>query len=225
MLASLAGTLLQETESSAPNIASEENHQLANHKDALEDQVQYEDIPFKSKEQESYGDGVFVSEQASENSEQKDSLKRSAEVVSGTLWDCTSAFTGSAQSEKEISDAKSIISKSDLFHFGSPKSEKLVAVNKQGNNETFLKDSMGDHNNVPRFPNAFSSRQSNGMKLNSKDDGNKFYRFSKSCSSRSKPYKLSHHVVNRKIRKLLTSKHWKVHPQLKDVEPSKSGNC
>ncbi|OWM87479.1 hypothetical protein CDL15_Pgr022590 [Punica granatum] len=222
LLASLAGKLLQETESSASNTASEENDQIAIHKDSPKDQIRDEDKPLKSEEQGSCGDGVFMTEQASEISQQKDSLKRSPEVESDALWDCSSVFTGSACSEKESSDAKSTISKSIFLDSGPLKFEKPVAVVEKVADLPNLKDSMGDHVNMPCFTSAFSPRQNNGMKLDRKDDDENFSRFNKSQTTKPKPYRHSQHIVDRRIRKLLNSKHWNVAPQLKDCEHSKA---
>ncbi|KAK4756065.1 hypothetical protein SAY87_009822 [Trapa incisa] len=224
LLACLAGKLLQETESSASNTASEGNDQLSLPKNALQDQFQGEDKSLKSEGQGSCEDGLFILEQASEDNQQKDFLKRSPEVESGALWDRSSVYTNSSCLEKENSDDKSvIISKSGFVVSGDLNSDKLVAVKEQVPDETFLKDSMADCAETPCFPNAFSSRQNIGMVLDRKDDDENFPRFYKSSSTKLKPYKPSSHIVNGRIRKLSTSKNTKVAPLRKDTKPSKSG--
>ena len=98
MLASLAGKLLQESESSsASNNASEENHLLAICKDVIKQERQDVNKPLKAEciEQASCEESNFVSERALENNEQKFSLQQS-QSQHDALLDSTSTFSGSA---------------------------------------------------------------------------------------------------------------------------------
>ncbi|XP_039067412.1 telomere repeat-binding protein 4-like [Hibiscus syriacus] len=71
------------------------------------------------------------------------------------------------------------------------------------------------------IPNASFSRHRNGIKLGSRDDDENFSRFNRH-SYRFKTSRPPTRIGDRRIRKLLTSKYWKVAPKLKDFEHSKS---
>ncbi|MBA0813805.1 hypothetical protein Gohar_027627, partial [Gossypium harknessii] len=72
-----------------------------------------------------------------------------------------------------------------------------------------------------RIPNASFSRHRNDIKLGSRDDDENFSRFNR-LSYRFKASRPPTRIGDRRIRKLLTSKYWKVAPKLKDFEHSKA---
>lgn len=70
-------------------------------------------------------------------------------------------------------------------------------------------------------PNASFSRHRNDIKLGSGDDDDNLSRFNK-FSNKLKVYRPVTRMGDRRIRKLLTSKYWKVAPKLKDFEHSRT---
>ncbi|XVF23915.1 hypothetical protein REPUB_Repub13aG0081300 [Reevesia pubescens] len=70
-------------------------------------------------------------------------------------------------------------------------------------------------------PNASFSRHRNDIKLGSRYDDENFSRFNK-LSNRFKASRPPTRIGDRRIRKLLTSKYWKVAPKLKDFEHSRA---
>ncbi|KAI5434435.1 telomere repeat-binding protein 4 [Lathyrus oleraceus] len=70
------------------------------------------------------------------------------------------------------------------------------------------------------FPNASFSRHGNDNKLHFIDDDEKFIRCNKVCT-KPKAFRPSRCIARKIIRKRLTSKHWKVAPKLKDYERSR----
>ncbi|KAE8712084.1 Telomeric DNA binding protein 1, putative isoform 2 [Hibiscus syriacus] len=71
------------------------------------------------------------------------------------------------------------------------------------------------------IPKASFSRHRNDIKLGSRDDDENFSRFTR-LSYRFKTSRPLTRIGDRRIRKLLTSKYWKVAPKLKDFEHSKA---
>lgn len=71
------------------------------------------------------------------------------------------------------------------------------------------------------FPFASFSRQRNDVKLGVRDDDDNLVRNNKS-SNKSKIYRPVTRIGDRRIRKLLTSRYWKVAPTLKDFELSRA---
>ncbi|KAL5734682.1 hypothetical protein ACOSP7_032543 [Xanthoceras sorbifolium] len=71
------------------------------------------------------------------------------------------------------------------------------------------------------IPNASFSRHRNDIKLGSRDDDDNLSRFNK-FSNKLKVYRPVTRIGDRRIRKLLTSKYWKVAPKLKDYEHSRN---
>ncbi|KAJ7960131.1 Telomere repeat-binding protein [Quillaja saponaria] len=70
------------------------------------------------------------------------------------------------------------------------------------------------------IPKASFSGHGNDIKLGCRDDDEKFSRFDK-VSTKSRAFRHPQHIAYRRIRKLLTSKYWKVAPKLKDCELSR----
>ncbi|XP_025690289.1 telomere repeat-binding protein 3 isoform X1 [Arachis hypogaea] len=77
----------------------------------------------------------------------------------------------------------------------------------------------------PLYRKSFSiasySKHGNGNKLGVRDDDEKFLRCSKVCT-KSKTFRSPQRIAHRRIRKHLFSRHWKVAPNLKDCELSRS---
>lgn len=71
-------------------------------------------------------------------------------------------------------------------------------------------------------PNASFSRHRNDIKLVGSDDDENFSRCNKS-SAKVKAFRPPARIGDRRIRKLLTSKYWKVAPKLRDCETFRSG--
>ncbi|KAH9766725.1 Telomere repeat-binding protein 4 [Citrus sinensis] len=72
-------------------------------------------------------------------------------------------------------------------------------------------------------PFASFSRQRNDVKLGVRDDDDNLVRNTKS-SNMSKVYRPMSRIGDRRLRKLLTSRYWKVAPTLKDFELSRAAN-
>lgn len=71
-------------------------------------------------------------------------------------------------------------------------------------------------------PNSSIFRHRNDVKLGIRDDDENFSRFNKQ-STKPKAFRSPPRIGDRRIRKLLTSKYWKVAPKLKNCELSKVG--
>ncbi|KAK4758048.1 hypothetical protein SAY87_019349 [Trapa incisa] len=223
LLASLAGKLLHENENSASRAASEGCNLLLIPKDMLQYKIDTVEKSIKSEDHGSSVGGAFALERASENSQQKDSSERSPKVEGNTTWDGTSVFTNFACCEKESSESKSTVSKSVNLSSEVSKSEKIMAVNEQAVDVSCLNDSTEEHISKPCSTNAISPGRKDDMRFYREDDDENISRFSKSRCTKSKPSKHSHIIIDRRIRKLLSFKHWKPAPQLKDVESFGSG--
>lgn len=240
LLASLAGKLLQESESSsASNNASQENDQLAICKDVIKQERQDVDKPLKAEciEQASCEESNFVSEHALESNEQHDAL-----------LDSTSTFSGSAKSEKDSNLKPAICKKESRYGM----SGNLVGttpgfgpsfghnVEKPGTGDVNLadrlKDSVENHSKYPAMANigdrvqkalcgnphpvASFARHRNKINIGGRDGDENFPRFNK-CSNKFKAFR-HQRIADRRIRKLLTSKYWRAAPKLKDCETSKA---
>ncbi|KAI6668972.1 hypothetical protein NL676_003857 [Syzygium grande] len=252
LLASLAGKLLRESESSsASNNASEENHLLAICKDVTKQERQDVNKPLKAEciEQASCEESNFVSDRALENNEQKFSLQQS-QSQHDPLLDSTSTFSGSAKSEKD-SYLRPAICK-NKFRYGMsgnlagmiPGFGPSFGLNaeKPGTGDVnlakCLKDSVensskysammniGDQVRKPLcgnpHPVASFPRRRNNINIGSRDGDENFPRFNK-CSNKIKVFRHTQRIGgDRRIRKLLTSKYWRAAPKLKDCETSKA---
>ncbi|XP_061363721.1 telomere repeat-binding protein 4 [Gastrolobium bilobum] len=246
LLASLAGKLLQESESSASSNASEGNYQHAFSQGAVEQEMQDEVKPIteEGNHNVSCAESIFMTEVGS----QKSSEKRIECAETDCVLECISVNNNSDCREKvEADDFKSEILKLEN-KFGHH-SNRLVEVSKDQeagssgfkglslDNKFSFKDPLKLSVNSPAlinlnsdvkspvcrklFPNASFSRHGNDIKLGITDDDENFLRCNKVCT-KSKAYKPSQYIANQIIRKRLTSKSWKVAPKLKDYEHSRS---
>lgn len=266
LLASIAGKLLRESESSASSNASEGIDLLACGKDAVKQEREFEDKPFKAEwlYQRNCGDSSFAFEMASQNISRKSSLKEFSHAESDDVLERTSFIKSFDCSQKTGGDVKSVIckSKSDSENYsskvegGSPQfgessdanvnieAERRLEVvglkNEDANKpnicsskvptELFLESpaAINSDSNVKlplcqnSVPNACFPRLRNDTKLVSRDDDeNLSWCFKR--STKLKAFRPPTHIADRRIRKLLTSKYWKVAPKLKDCELPRSG--
>lgn len=236
MLASLAGKLLQETESSASNHASEEDSQLTHFKDVFVEKTLSKDKAPKVELLGSCEGSALVS---GEDSKKKDPLRISPEVESNNHWECNSTFVGFPHSHlenekrdvkitSEISNKiesflKSKVSDSEKQLSGDHLEDGGIAMVQ---NFSCLEQSAEKSDRVAAVPSPnfqrekpFSIWQKNDAKSSLWDEN--YSTFSKSSTKyRRHPRR----ALDRKVRKLLASKHWKVAPQLKNYECLENGN-
>ncbi|XP_050250506.1 telomere repeat-binding protein 4-like isoform X5 [Quercus robur] len=265
LLASIAGELLRESESSASSNASEGIDLLACGKDAVKQEREFEDKPLKAEwlYQRNCGDSSFAFEMASQNISHKSTLKEFSHAESDDVLERTSFIKSFDCSQKTGGDVKSVIckSKTDSENYsskvegGSPQfgescdanvnieAERQLEVvglkNEDANKpnicsskvptELFLESSaaINSDSNVKlplrqdSVPNACFPRHRNDIKLGSRDDDENFSRCFKR-STKLKAFRPPTRIADRRIRKLLTSKYWKVAPKLKDCELPRS---
>lgn len=124
LLASIAGKLLQESESSTSSNASEGNDQPATGKDVFKQEQQNEDKPFKEGwvYRGSCGDSSFASEVASPNISRKCTLREFSRANNDDVLERTSIVNKSDCSQKVSGDVKPIISQSQT-DFGKNSTE------------------------------------------------------------------------------------------------------
>jgi hypothetical protein len=262
LLASIAGKLLQESESSASSNASEGNDQPSTSKDVKREQ-QNGDKPFMAgwTNQGSCGDSSLASELASQNINLKCILKEFSHAESDDALERNSIINNSDCSQKVSEDVKSVICKSktdfgnysskvegDYPHFGEScdanvkneiqRQQEVEGLKTEGVNTFSSKEpmdsclkslaAMDPDSNVKLplrqdpVPDASFSRHGNDIMLVSRDDDENLSRCFKP-STKIKASRTPPRIADRRIRKLLNSKYWKVAPKLKDCEFSRSG--
>ncbi|KAJ6429159.1 hypothetical protein OIU84_020736 [Salix udensis] len=262
LLASLAGKLLQESESSASSNASEANDQPIIGVGGVKCE-QAEDRPLKAEclDHGSCGESAFVAEFALPNSDQKCLLNEFSLAESDSILERSSMISNSNSPEKVGADLKTVICKSkSVFENFSGRVEgsfdSRVSCDghvdngyrsQQGgdvldtgvlavDNTCSLKDQMEMCMNFPALlkldndvelptrrepvPNASIPKHRNDTKLGVRDDDVKCSRFKK-LLTKPKAFRLPQRIGDRRIRKLLTSKYWKVAPKLQECELSK----
>ncbi|KAJ9175732.1 hypothetical protein P3X46_014258 [Hevea brasiliensis] len=265
LLASLAGKLLQESESSASSSASETNDQPAIGDDVIkQERDEKKLLKTECLDQGSCEESVFIPEFAPSNNDKKCLLKKSQHAESDSILVRSSIITNSDYSEKISSNMKSVISKSktscdnflskveggfpragehsdDFVENGFSTQREADGIETGGltTDNTFnLKDPMdlctkfpaliNSDNNVKfpscrnPVPNASILRLRNDSKLGIRDDDENFSRCNKP-GTKPRAFRYPSHIGDRRIRKLLTSKYWKVAPKLKDCDQSKVG--
>lgn len=262
LLASIAGKLLQESESSASSNASEGNDQPSTSKDVVKREQQDEDKPFMAgwTNQGSCGDSSLASELASQNINLKCILKELSHAESDDVLERNSIINNSDCSQKVSGGVKSVICKSktdfgnysskvegDSPHFGEScdanvrneiqRQQEVEGLKTEGANtfsskqpmESCLKSpaAIDSDSNVKLplhqdpVPDACFSRHRNDIMLGSRDDDENLSMCFKP-STKIKASKPPPRIADRRIRKLLNSKYWKVAPKLKDCEFSRS---
>ncbi|XVE52651.1 hypothetical protein DITRI_Ditri02bG0139900 [Diplodiscus trichospermus] len=260
LLASLAGKLLQESESSASSNASERHDHVSIGKD-VKQEILYDDKPLKTEcvERGSCEVSVVASESTTKNS---DNLKEFSHAEKKAVLERTPTETQAGCLEQITDDLRSSICKrnvaygSFLGNLGgySPNLRELFdGISENGVEQereakdletealsianicpskepldlsTMLPASNNSDRDV-KLPsrsnsvrNASFSTHRNENKLSSRDDDDEnFSRFNK-LSYRFRASRPPTSIGNQRIRKLLTSKYWKVAPKLKDFEHS-----
>uniref|UniRef100_A0A6N2NCE3 Uncharacterized protein n=1 Tax=Salix viminalis TaxID=40686 RepID=A0A6N2NCE3_SALVM len=265
LLASLAGKLLQESESSASSNASEANDQPVIGGGGGGGGVKFEqddDRPLKAEclDHGSCGESDFVTQFSSPNSDQKCLLNEFPHAESNSILERSSVITNPNSSKNVGADLKSMICKSknacenipgkvegSLDSRVSCDSYMDIGLSRQKrrdrlDNGGLIVDPCSSNdpmkmcmkfpavinsvNNVELpscrdpVPSASIPRYRNGTKLVIRDDDGNFTRCNKPLT-KSKAFRPPQRIGDRRIRKLLTSKYWKVAPKLKDCEFSK----
>lgn len=245
LLASLAGKLLQESESSASSNASEGNHHPAFSKCVVEKERCDEVKPSNEVgiHNGSCVESIFMTEVGS----QKSGEKPFACIKTDSVLECVSAKDNSDSWENIKAGVKSKIFKWENKFVNH--SNRLVEVpeDQEAGNSAF--EGLSLENKVPskdplelcinspalvnsnsdvksplcrnQFPKAAFSGHGNDIKLGFIDDDEKFIRCNK-FGTKSKAFRPQQCISHRIIRKRLTSKSWKVAPKLKDYEHSRS---
>ncbi|XP_024462999.2 telomere repeat-binding protein 3 isoform X3 [Populus trichocarpa] len=262
LLASLAGKLLQESESSASSNASEANDQPIIGGGGVKCE-QAEERPLKAEclDHGSCGESAFVTGFTSPNSDQKCLLNAFPHAESCSILERSSMISNSNSSEKVGADLKTVICKSKSVcenftgkvegSFDSRVScdgyvdngfrrqqggDGLDTGGLTAENACSLKDPMEMCMKFPALikpdndvelpsrrepvPNASIPRRRNDTKLGVRDDDLNFSRCKK-LLTKPKAFRPPQRIGDRRIRKLLTSKYWKVAPKLKECELSK----
>ncbi|KAK9282932.1 hypothetical protein L1049_011157 [Liquidambar formosana] len=264
LLATVAGKLLLETESSsASSNEAEVKDQLVVGIDAIKQEQQDDERLLKTEclDQESCEESVSVSELVSQEHNQKFILKEFPHAESDALLERTSIVTNSDCSGKFGSDMKLSICKSKNVFGKFPSKVKRgfpgIGESCDGNLDNGIRrqleaegEEMGGLTvadtcslqdpveicmNFPApvnsdckvklplcrdpIPNASFHKHRNDVKVVNRDDDEN----SSGCNQRStkvKAFRPSPRIADRRIRKLLTSKYWKVAPKLKDYDIS-----
>ncbi|RDY03071.1 Telomere repeat-binding protein 4, partial [Mucuna pruriens] len=236
LLASLAGKLLQESESSASSNASEGDHQQERR-----DRVK------PSTEEGIHNGSCAESIVMTGVGSQKSGEKPLECVETDSVLERIAAKSNSDYWEKIKAGVKSEIFKwENKFGHHSNKLVEVPEDQEAGNlaygvlsmdNKVTLNDPLELCINSPAlvnsnsdvkstfrrepFPNASFSGHGNDIKLGFIDDDENFIRRNKVCT-KSKAFRPQQCISHRIIRKRLTSKPWKVAPKLKDYEHSRS---
>ncbi|XP_062092658.1 telomere repeat-binding protein 4 isoform X2 [Humulus lupulus] len=250
LLASLAGKLLQESESSsACSNASEGNHRSYN-EGVIKHERHAEDTLLKEAcfDQGSSEESAFASEISSQDIDQKLLSKRFLHSERDAVSERTS--NRSDLVEKVSDDMNTVIRNvMPTFHCCPPKVERGCPLSEESchahvetgslskANPCNSKDPMELQVEFPttinlvndvqlpslreHVPNASFSRHRNDIKLVGRDDDENCSGHNKS-STKVKAFRPSARIGDRKIRKLLTSKYWKVAPKLRDCEGFRS---
>lgn len=265
LLASIAGKLLQESESSsASSHASQGNSQPAFGKDVKQERQDEHKPPKDERLDQGYSEESVSLELTSKNIDQKCTPKEFLHAESDTALERTSIITNSDSSEKVAGQLKSVIrsSKPTLLNYSGKLGRSSPGIGESsygnvGNGIELLKDSEGletggcnrantcsskdpmelhakypatvnGDNNVKLslyrdlIPNASFSRHRNDIELDIRDDDEKFSRCNK-LSTKVKVFRPPSRIGDRRIRKLLTSKYWKVAPKLRECENLRYG--
>jgi len=265
LLASLAGKLLQESESSASSNASEANDQpiIGGGGGGVKFEQDY-DRPLKAEclDHGSCGESAFFTRFSSPNSDQKCLLNEFPHAESNLFLERSSMITNSNSSKNGGADLKSVICKSKSTCENIPgkaegSSDSRVSCDGYVDNglsrqkrcdgldtRGLIVDPCSSNDPMEmcmKFPALINSvsnvelpscrdpvpsasipRHRNGTKLGIRDDDENFTRCNKPLT-KSKAFRPPQRIGDRRIRKLLTSKYWKVAPKLKDCEFSKPG--
>lgn len=262
LLATLAGKLLQESESSSAssNVAAGKDR-LNISKDGIKQELQDDDKPLKGEclDQGSCEGIVFVSELASQDLSPKYTVKQFPHAVHDAVLDCTSTVASPDYLDKVGCDVMVTCKSKNIFgkvpckvERGSPDCGETCGDLENGAeirqdaegeesggltmaNRCSSKDSVelcmknpaqinSDSNvklslNRDSIPNASFPKHRNDVKIGIIDDDENSYRCNQH-GTKIKAFRSSPCNGDQRIRKLLTSRYWKVAPKLKDCELS-----
>ncbi|CAI0443240.1 unnamed protein product [Linum tenue] len=226
LLASLAGKLLQESESSSASSNASDAHDRPAISDGVVKRERVETKPVKTEclDLGSCEESIFL----------PDLKEIPPPAESDSILERSSTVSNADSSEKGNGDEKPIQCEKVLAKVEgvSPVSvETCDAKPESGLGRQPLADGMETRGLI--LDNACSSKDpmklsaknpalkhGNDVKLGIRDDDENFFRFNK-LSNRRKAFKPSSRIGDRRIRKLLSSKYWKAAPKLKDYELTK----
>lgn len=225
ILASIAGKLLEESESSASSNASE-GFIVQDRQNEVKPSIA-EGIHHGSS-----GESIFTTEVASQNLDQK------SFVHTETGFSLEKAEKANVKIEAVESDNKDRIYSNRLLETPEKFRESCNRKIKKGfrSNKCGLKDRLelymspapvDSKINVKYplhrkpFPTDTFTKHGNGIKLDFRDDDENFLRCTKVCT-KSKAFRSPRRMAHRRIKNLLSSKYWNVAPKLKDCELSRS---
>ncbi|XP_019419675.1 PREDICTED: telomere repeat-binding protein 3-like isoform X1 [Lupinus angustifolius] len=245
LLATLAGKLLEESESSASSNASEGNH-LVNQRDK-QDAVR--PLIAEGNHQGSCAESIFMTDVASQNSSQKslphaktDSvLGRNSDVKAEAFeWEnkigrCSNSYynklveaAGDFPGSYDGNVKNGFIQEREAGSSGFQRSTLADKFSLKDQLELRGSPALIDSNSNVKspycsesFPSASFSKHGNDLKLGFRDDDENFLRCNEVCT-KSKAFRSPQHIAHPKIRKPLLSKYWKSSPKLKECELSKS---
>ncbi|OIW16146.1 hypothetical protein TanjilG_18861 [Lupinus angustifolius] len=264
LLASLAGKLLQESESSASSNAIEGNHHHAFSHSVVEKERQDEVRPLMAKvvHNGSCAESIFTTEMESQKSSQKclehaetDCVLECVSVNNSCNSECWEKIEAHVNSKSIRWENKFVHNSNRLVEIPEDVKESCDANIKSGfrrepeasnsgfkestlDNKFSLKDpvelcinspALADSNSDVRspfcgelFPKASLSRHGNNNRLGFRDDDEKFLQCN-GVRTKSKAFsRPPRRIACRRIRQMLTSKHWKVVPNLKDYGHSRT---
>ncbi|KAI4372978.1 hypothetical protein MLD38_011154 [Melastoma candidum] len=234
LLASLAGKLLQEGESSsASNSASDENDALALCENGIKEERQDVDKPLKveSLEQGSWEESTFVAKRCSECKEMKFKFENYPCAERDHSLECTSVISGAKPmvcSNMELGDPGTC-SFAGVLDDGKG-GVCMENANRSSFKHLFRGRAVGTNGPEIKLQKPFYrypvrltsfSRHRTGTNLVDRDDDENFSRSNK-CSNRIKSFRYQQRVGDHRIRKLLSSKYWRAAPKLRDCDFSKA---
>ncbi|XP_057429523.1 telomere repeat-binding protein 3-like isoform X2 [Lotus japonicus] len=241
LLASLAGKLLQESESSAASNASEGNLQPA-----------VKPLTMEGICQGNCAESVVKNEVASQNSSQKPLLHSKPDCLVGYVSvnnssDCLEKVETGVKTEAFDRDKKYVHYSNRLVEIHEKFKDSCDGIIKNGfrqgkeaGSSDFQGSTLGDKYGLkdqldlyatpalidskvnvkyPRksFPSASFSKLGNGSKLEFRDDDENLLRCKRLCT-KSKAFRSPRRIAHRRIKNLLSSKYWKVAPKLKECD-------
>ncbi|XP_045826196.1 telomere repeat-binding protein 4-like [Trifolium pratense] len=229
ILASIAGKLLEESESSASSNASEANSQGVIVQDR---QDEGKPSMMEGIHQGTCTDSIFTTDVASQNRDQKPLLHVKSDFSLEKV-EIANVKTETVESyNKYGSYTNRLVEAPENFREScNRKIKKGFRSDKCGLKdrlELYMSPSLADSKTNVKYPlhrkpfptDSFAKR-GNGIKIDFRDDDENFLRCTKVCT-KSKAFRSPRRMAHRRIKNLLSSKYWNVAPKLKDCELSRS---
>ncbi|XP_058786597.1 telomere repeat-binding protein 3-like [Vicia villosa] len=230
ILASIAGKLLEEGESSASSNASGGNIQGV----IVEDrQDEVKPLAMEGIHQGSCTESIFTTEVASQNRDQKPILnaKSNFSLEKGEKANVKTETVESDDKYVNYSNRLVVEAPENFRKSYNRKIKKGFRSDKYGLKdrlELYMSPSLVDSKFDVKYPfhrkpfptNSFT-KDGNDIKLDFRDDDENFIRCTK-VSAKSKTFRSPRRMAHRRIKNLLSSKYWNVAPKLKDCELSRS---